>query len=352
VTGVTTTAPTRRLPAGRTALVLLVLLLAALVLGAAVGDVPLPPGEVARAVFHRLVPPLVAPPVDPLTSEFVWELRLPRVLLAALVGASLSVAGVALQGLLGNPLADPYTIGVSSGAAVGAGAAIFLGIGGALAGFALPLCAFAAALATMALVFALARVGGQLHTASFLLAGIVAGSFLWALTTLLLALKREAQSQILLWLMGRFSDADWQRVALLAPVALGAAALFAWAGRGLDAFSFGEDTARSVGVDVERFKAGILTLAALVTAVAVSVSGIIGFVGLVVPHTARQLIGPPHRPLVPVAALLGALLTVGADLLARTVRGNGEELPVGVVTALIGAPFFAYLLRRQTQRDG
>lgn len=336
----------RRFPAGRTLLVLLVLLALSVTLGAAVGDVPLPPGAVARAVGHRLLPGLVSAPGDPLAGEIVWDLRLPRVVLAALVGAALSVAGVTLQGLLGNPLADPYTVGVSSGAAVGAGAAILLGIEAAGGGLALPACAFAAALATMALVFALARTGGRLHTASFLLAGIVVGSFLWALTTLLLALAREDQGRILRWLMGGFGEATWSRVAVLFPFALAGIGIFALAGRGLDAFSFGEDTARSVGVDVERFKAGALGLAALITAVAVAVSGIIGFVGLVVPHIARRLVGPPHRPLVPVAALLGATLLIWADLLARTIR-PGEEFPVGVITALLGAPFFCVLLRKE-----
>lgn len=352
----------RRLPAGGTTLVLLILLFVVLVFSVGTGDVPTPPAQVVRAAFHPVLPGLVAPPAaqrvpaalggrimpGPEVSETIRD-RLPRVLLAALVGAALSVAGAALQGLIGNPLADPYTIGVSSGASVGAGAAIFLGIDAALGGLALSLCAFGAALLTMLLVFALARVGGRLHTASFLLAGIVAGSFLWALTTLLLSLKVETQNRLLLYLIGRFSEAVWPQVGTLALVTLAGIVLFTLAGRGLDAMSFGEDTARSVGVDVERFKVGVLALAALVTAASVAVAGIIGFVGLVVPHIARRLVGPPHRALVPVSALLGALLTVLADLLARTVRG-GEELPVGVVTALLGAPFFAFLLRRQMDR--
>ncbi len=337
----------RRLPAGPTMVVLGLLLLAALVTGASLGEVSLSPAAVARAVLHPVFP--FVPPADELTAGIVWDLRLPRVLLAALVGATLSIAGVSLQGLLGNPLADPYTIGVSSGAAVGAGAAILLGLGAAWAGLALPMMAFGAALLTMLLVFSLARVGGTLHTASFLLAGIIAGSFLWALMTLLLSLAQQEQRTILNWLMGRFTDADWPKIALIAPLTLLGTALFTVCGRGLDAFSFGEDTARSVGVEVERFKAGILALAALLTAASVSVSGIIGFVGLVVPHLARGLVGPPHRALVPVAALLGAALTVLADLLARLVL-QGQEIPVGVVTALVGAPFFCLLLRRQMER--
>lgn len=350
----------RRLPVGPTVLALLLLLGACVIAAVSRGDTRIPPGSVARSLGRHLLPRgWVAPPpdqpspVDPTlilpgaeVDAIVWNLRVPRVFLAALVGASLAAAGVALQGLLGNPLADPYIIGVSSGAAVGAGAALLLGIGGALAGFGLPLSAFAAALATMAVVFALARAGGRLHTASFLLAGIVAGSFLWAVMTLLLSLAGQEQREILNWLMGRFSDADWGKVALMAPFTLAGVAALIAAGRGLDAFSFGEDTARSVGVEVERFKAGILTLAALLTAVSVSVSGIIGFVGLIVPHAARALVGPPHRASLPVAALLGASLTVLADLLARTLR-PGQELPVGVITAIIGAPFFFFLLRRQ-----
>ncbi|MBC8104243.1 MAG: iron ABC transporter permease [Cytophagales bacterium] len=337
----------RRLPSGPTTLVLGLLLVLVLVLAASLGEVPLAPTAVGRAILHQIFS--FVPAADDLTTGIIWDLRLPRVLLAALVGATLSIAGVSLQGLLGNPLADPYTIGVSSGASVGAGAAILLGLGAAWGGLALPLMAFAAALLTMLLVFSLARVGGRLHTASFLLAGIIAGSFLWAVMTLLLSLAQQEQRTILNWLMGRFTDADWSKVALLAPLTLAGTVLFAVCGRGLDAFSFGEDTARSVGVEVERFKAGILALAALLTAVSVSVSGIIGFVGLVVPHLARGMVGPPHRTLVPVAALLGAILTVFADLLARLIL-KGQEIPVGVVTALIGAPFFCLLLRRQMGR--
>jgi iron complex transport system permease protein len=334
----------RRLPVTPTILFLALVLLGCVILGALKGDQPLPPGQVARAVLHPVLP--FVPPADDLTAGIVIDVRLPRVLLAALVGAALSVAGVALQGIIGNPLADPYTVGVSSGAAVGAGLAVLLGVAGAFGGLGQPLCAFSAALLAMLLVFALARVGGRLHTASFLLAGIVAGSFLWAIVTLLLSLARQEQRSILLWLMGRFSDATWGNVVLLAPVAVAGVVIFFACGRGLDAFAFGEDVARSVGVEVERFKAGVLALAALVTAVAVSVSGIIGFIGLIVPHAARSLVGPPHRGVVPVAALLGAALTVLADLIARTVL-PGEELPVGVVTALLGAPFFLLLLRRQ-----
>lgn len=338
------------------------LLLAALIGAVGVGEVRLSPTQVAVGIGHWALPSVVPlPPDTPARGDepgvasaevpgILGEVRLPRVLLAALVGAALAVAGVVLQGLTGNPLADPFLVGVSSGASVGAGLAILLGVEAALGGLALPLLSFAAALLTMALVFALARVGGQLQLAGFLLAGIVAGTFLSAMMQLLLSLAGQEQSRVLQFLLGYLGDATWANVGVLALVTTGGTIVAARAGRGLDAFSFGEDTARSVGVDVERFKIGVLALAALLTAVAVALSGIIGFVGLVVPHIARRLIGPPHGPLVPLAALLGATLTVLADLASRTLR-PGQPLPIGVVTALLGAPFFVYLLRRaQTNR--
>ena len=349
---------TRRLPLVPTLIALLAVLAASGVLAGVCGTVPFPLPVVARAFAAHIAPAIVAPPPampspsDPaqildsdLITDTLWQ-RVPRIALAALVGAALALAGAALQGILGNPLADPYTVGVSSGASVGAGAAIYLGIAAAGSGLALPACAFGAALLTMLLVFGLSRISGKLNTTGFLLAGIVVGSFLWSLTTLLLSIAHAEQRSILNWLMGRFDAADMRSVQILAPFVFAGLLIFWAMGKGLDAFSFGEDTARSVGVSVERFKAGVLALAALLTAVSVSVSGIVGFIGLVVPHLARALVGPAHRATLPVSALLGAILAVLADLLARTLR-PGEEIPVGVITALIGAPFFVGLLRRQ-----
>lgn len=332
----------RRLPTVPTLIALGILLVLALIGGALVGE-PLPPSAVARAVLHPVLP--FVPAADETTTAIVLELRLPRLLLAALVGAALAVAGTVLQSLLSNPLADPYTIGVSSGAAVGAGIALLLGIAGAWGGWGMPTLAFVTALLTLGLVLVLSRAEGRLHPDRFLLAGVVAGSFLWSVTTLLLTLAGQEQQSLLKFLMGRLTDAVWGNIALMAPlVAVGVACGIVFA-RALDAFAFGEEVARSIGVEVERFKIGALALAALLTAASVSVSGIIGFVGLVVPHLGRALVGPPHRTLIPVSAMLGALLTLLADLLARAVR-PGEELPVGVITALLGAPFFLVLLRK------
>ena len=279
-------------------------------------------------------------------GEIVWTVRLPRIIAAAFVGAALAVAGVGLQGLTGNPLADPYLVGVASGASVGVGLGVLLGIADLPGQPLLSLLALTCALLATALVFALARSGRQLSLSGFLLAGIVVGTFLAAIVNLLLTLARQDQSRILQKLMGYLDDAGWQQLAILAPVTIVGAFVLALCGKGLDAMAFGEATARSVGVDVERFKLGVLALIALLTACAVAVSGVIGFVGLVVPHLARALLGPPHRPLVPVAALFGATLLVLADQLSRSLI-PGVLLPIGVITALLGAPFFAGLLRRQ-----
>lgn len=285
-------------------------------------------------------------PANPEAATIVLQLRLPRILLAALVGMALSVAGVALQGLLMNPLADPYIVGVSSGAAVGAAIAITLGIGGILWGFGTAFLAFFFALLSMALVYFLSRVGGKVPVQTFLLAGIVVGSFMWALVNFLMFVSQgpdQGLQQVVTWVMGSFSDADWTRVDLSLPlILLGGIALLAMA-RELNVMAFGEDTARSLGVDPEQFKRRIILIASLITAAAVSVSGIIGFVGLVVPHITRRIVGPDHRILLPASALLGSSLMIIADTLARTIVAPGE-LPVGVITALLGAPFFCYLL--------
>lgn len=279
-------------------------------------------------------------------SVIVWQLRLPRMMMAAMVGMLLSVAGVILQGLLRNDLADPYTIGVSSGAAMGASAAVLAGWEARWHGFGVPLAAFVCAIAATVLVLGVARREGVLRVSVFLLAGIVVGSFMWSVVTLMLTLAGADVGRVLFWLMGSFADAEWTRVRLLVPfVALGMVGLRAMA-YGLNAFALGEESAAHLGFEVEKLKRWAIVLAALCTAAAVSVSGIIGFVGLVVPHIARRLFGADHRQLFWTAASLGAILMVWADTLARSVA-RPAEIPVGVITALLGAPFFVALLRRE-----
>lgn len=328
----------KRLPVVPVAVAALVLCVASVLIAVLVGERTLSLTEAWRALVTHHGEGVVV----------VWEIRLPRVVAAACVGAALAVAGVALQGLTGNPLADPYLVGVASGASVGVGLGVLLGVVDVPGQPLLSLLALACALGATALVFLFSRSGGQLSLSGFLLAGLIVGTFLAALVNLLLLLARQDQSRILQKLMGYLDDAGWPQLAVLAPVVVVGAAILSACGRGLDAMAFGEETARSVGVDVERFKLGVLALVALLTACAVAVSGVIGFVGLVVPHVVRALIGPPHRPLVPVAALLGASLLVLADLLARNVV-PGLQVPIGVVTALLGAPVFVSLLRRLNQ---
>lgn len=279
-------------------------------------------------------------------SVILWQLRLPRASMAALVGMLLSVTGVLLQGLLRNDLADPYTIGVSSGAALGAAAAVLAGWEARWHGFGVPASAFVCAIAATVLVLAVARRNGLIRVSVFLLAGIVVSSFMWSGVTLMLTLAGADMGRVLFWLMGSFADAEWTRVRLLLPfVLLGVTGLRAMA-YGLNAFALGEESAAHLGIEVERLKRRAIVLAALCTAAAVSVSGIIGFVGLVVPHLARRLFGADHRQLCWSAAVIGAALMVWADTLARTVA-RPAEIPVGVITAMLGAPFFVALLRRE-----
>jgi iron complex transport system permease protein len=259
------------------------------------------------------------------------------------VGVLLAAAGAALQGILLNPLADPYTVGVSSGAALGASIAFVLGFAGWLHGFGIPAMAFAFACAAMLIVYWLARTAGRVSIHSFLLAGVVVGSFLWAALTFVLTIAGQDLAMVIHWLLGSFADAPWSYVVMVLPFAvIGLGMLFAMA-RDLNIYSLGEETARHLGIETEPLKLVVIATASLITAAAVSVSGIIGFVGLIIPHLARRVFGADHRVLLPTAALSGAILMVLADTAARSLG----ELPVGVITAMIGAPFFLYLLRRQ-----
>ncbi len=346
-----------------TGCVLIAIILAfAFALDVSYGTTSIPVGCVARVVLSHVpfVGPDFAAGVPILDRNVVWLIRAPRGTLALLVGAMLAMAGVVLQGLLLNPLADPYTVGVSSGAALGAGIAILLGLAGLFGGFGVPAVAFVFAMGAMLAVYLLARSAGRMSIHSFLLAGIVVGSFLWALLSFVLARAAgdpaNVQSKIIFWLLGSFEGPaasgggsaaaldPWSFPRLAAPfAAFGIVSLFAFA-RDLNVFSMGEETARHLGIETENLKLIIIAIASLVTAAAVAVSGIIGFVGLVVPHMCRKVFGPDHRVLIPTAALAGATLAVFADLASRAILPP-SGLPVGIVTALLGAPFFLYLLK-------
>lgn len=273
----------------------------------------------------------------------VREIRLPRIMLAALVGASLAVSGTALQALLRNPLADPYVLGISSGAALGDILALW--IGGRIAEAA-PAAAFAGALATMVWVYLLGRRGGRLASYTLVLAGVVTASFLSAVILFVLTrLSSRDVRGVAFWLMGDLGAATGARLGLLAPLIVGATVALYWLAPDLNVLLLGEVEASHLGVDVARVETGVYILASLLTGLAVSVSGAIGFLGLMVPHLGRMLVGNDHRVLVPTAALGGAIVLVLSDTLARTIVAP-SELPVGAVTAIAGAPVFIYLLRR------
>jgi iron complex transport system permease protein len=272
---------------------------------------------------------------------------------AALVGAALATAGVLFQGLLRNPMADPYITGTSGGAALGATIAMMLPLGLAFSGFGLiPIAAFCGALATILLVYNLAKVGSKTPIVSMLLAGFVVSSMLTAVMSLLImtnsALLLKLHS-VFSFLMGSISVQYWSQIAVIAPLIIGGIIIARFFAFHLNAFSLGEEQAAYLGINVEREKILILAFGSLLTACAVSLSGLIGFVGLVMPHAVRLVLGPDHRLLIPAAALAGATFLVVTDTLARTVLAP-TELPVGIITALIGAPFFIYLLRR-TRRE-
>lgn len=334
-------------PSGRSRGVAAVVVLAcalvlALVAGVALGAVRVPPGEVIGAVA-RAVSGQSAGPAD----TVIVGLRLPRVLLAALVGASLALAGVLYQALFRNPLADPYILGVSSGAGLGATLALaVLGGGYAARSVGVPAGAFAGAAATMLLVVRLATRKGRLDPTSLLLAGVAISYTLAAVTSFVMVFERESMATVVFWMMGGLQRASWGHVSVLAVMfALGASVPLLYH-RDLDVMLLGDERAGQLGVSVERFKLLALGAASLVVAGAVSVSGLIGFVGLMVPHMVRLAIGPNHRVLLPASALAGGVVLVVADLLARVVLAPAE-IPVGIVTALAGGPFFVWLLVRK-----
>jgi len=292
--------------------------------------------------------------LDPVERAILLEVRLPRVLLAALLGGSLSLAGVVFQALLRNPLADPYVLGVSGGASIGGVLALVAGLGGGsvLAGLGVPVFAFAGAMGALFLIERIATVGGRLTVYTVLLTGAVFNAFSAALIYFIQSIASlEQLHAIVFYLMGRVPSLSPRGIGLLA-IAIGVAALaLVRTSRDYNALSLGEEGALQLGVPVESLKRRTFVLGSLLTALAVAVAGMIGFVGLVVPHILRLLFGPDHRLLLPAAFLGGAAFLVVADLVSRIAIAP-NELPVGVVTALVGGPFFLYLLRRRSASHG
>lgn len=312
-------------------------------LGVVAGSVALDPADTLAILGRRLLG-LDLTVTWPASAEtIVMELRLPRVLTAVVVGSGLAVAGAAYQGLLRNPLADPYVLGTASGAALGAAVAVLIPVRSLVLGFGLLQgLAFLGAVGAVVVVYRLSRIGGHGQMTSLLLTGYAVSSLLAAGLAMAMYVSGSGLRQIFSYLLGGFEASSWPRLASALPLVLGASLLIALRARALNGFLLGEEAAAHLGVDVRRERAILLGLATLATAAAVAVSGLVGFVGLVAPHVVRLVVGPNARLVVPLSALLGAALMVGADLVARLLG----EIPVGVVTALVGAPFFLVLLRR------
>lgn len=339
---------TRRRRTGAWLIGLTVALLVTGVVAVGSGAIGIAPLTVTRIIGYHLVG--VPGEVTWTLSEeaIVWQVRLPRVLLGMLVGAGLAVCGVALQAMVRNVLADPYLLGINSGASSGAAAAILFGAGAGFGQYALPTSAFLGALAASLLVFLIARTGGRVTSIRLLLAGVAVGYALYATTSFLIFASGSAEGarSVMFWLLGSLGLARWNALLTIAAVVvLGTILLLTVAGRRLDVLAIGDETAQTLGVSPDRFRMRLLVVVSLTVGILVSAAGSIGFVGLVVPHLARRIVGAPHVRVVPVAALLGAILLVWADVVARVLLAP-QEIPIGIITSLLGAPFLVILIRR------
>ncbi|GAB2538771.1 iron chelate uptake ABC transporter family permease subunit [Nocardia heshunensis] len=321
------------------------------VISAAIGQVPTSYGEVAGSVFHRMGLDWGPMPHHPAGYVTLWEVRFPRVVLAVLVGAALATAGALLQGVFANPLAEPGVIGVSAGAAVGAGTVIVIG-GAFAAAWSVAAGAFVAGLGTTALVYLLSRSGGRTEVVTLILTGVAINAFAGGLISFLLfKASPAARDQLVFWQMGSLNGATWQAVNVVWPLTLVGIAAAIWMAPRLDLLALGESAARHLGVDVERLRRNIIVVVAILATAGVAFTGIILFVGLIVPHLVRMLVGPGHRVLIPLSAILGAAVLVAADIGARALVHNAD-LPLGMITSLVGGPFFFWLLRRTRSRAG
>ncbi|AEV81322.1 ABC transporter permease [Actinoplanes sp. SE50] len=322
--------------------------LVAVTAGLAFGSVSLPPGGVAAELLNLIPGVRLHSGLSERDVAILMELRLPRVVLGLLVGAMLSLAGAAYQGAFRNPLADPHLLGVAAGAGLGVTAVLVLRPAGAAeAGLPIgvPAAAFAGALIAVALTWVLGAVGGRDRSpAALILAGVAVSAFLAAMQTYLLQRHVESLREVYSWLLGRLATAGWHDVLVVLPYTVLTAAIMLTQGRELDVLTVGDEEATSLGLHPQRSRYLLIVAASLGTAAAVSVSGLIGFVGIIVPHTLRLLAGPSYRSLLPLSVLFGAAFLTLTDLLAR-VAGGAAEIPIGVVTAFLGAPFFVVVLR-------
>lgn len=330
----------------------IILLIVSFLLCLGIGAVELPVKDIVMILLHKIpwIGDTITPTWSPAFEQILIKVRLPRIILGMLVGAALAIAGSGFQGVLRNPLADPYTLGVSSGASVGAAVLIFFGMQYSLVGaWTLPLVAFFTGIMTLWGVLSLARDGGKIPTNSLILSGVVMQSFLGAIVSFLTAMSKQTINEILFWTMGGLSFRGWSYTLMLMPYVVIGFVLIWNSARSLNLLALGERQAAHMGLRVERIKLITLIVSTLLTAAAVSVSGVIGFVGLVIPHMIRLITGPDYRLIVPLSAIGGAIFTMWCDTAARSILAP-TEIPLGVVTAFIGAPFFAYLLYRNKKQ--
>ena len=344
----------RTLPSALALFILSGVLFAVILISVSFGSIPIPIGAIAQILLNGTGIFHFTRQWDPTAELIIWQVRMPVVIGTALVGAALAVAGVLFQGMLRNPLADPYLMGTSSGAALGAAIAFVLPFDTVYGSFfsLTPVLAFVGAMLTVLFVYSIAHSDGHTPVVTLLLAGVVINAVLVALQTLILTLSPHAQfglQALFNWLSGGVSATSWPPIFVVGTIILVGIAFSLILSRSLDAFALGEEGATHLGLNVERRKFIIIIVGSLLTAAAVSISGLIGFVGLVTPHVMRLLLGPRHRLLLPASALAGAIFLTLADLLARVVIAP-SVLPVGIFTALIGAPFFLFLLR-SSKRD-
>ncbi|WP_018298109.1 FecCD family ABC transporter permease [Corynebacterium lubricantis] len=327
------------------------ILVAALVVtcfaGLILGPTSVPLRDTLSVLGHNLLNRPLPSDLDT-ANAIVWDIRAPRIILGVAVGAGLAVAGTVLQAVVRNLLADPYILGINSGASTGAALAILFGVGAGFGEFALQGSAFVGAALAAALMFAVARAGGRLTSIRLLMAGVAVGYALSALTSFLIFASDSAEGSrsVMFWLLGSLGLAQWNQVlvATLLVVVL-VTVILTLLGRNIDALTIGDDAALTLGINPDRLRAGLVILVCIIVGAVVAMAGSIGFIGLVVPHAARRLVGGAHRHLLPVAALLGATLLIAADIAARTLLAP-QEIPIGILTALVGAPFLLLLVRR------
>ena len=330
---------------------LAVLLLGGILISALVGQLPVTPAEVVGSLLRAAGIPNAWAPSDQIVESTLWVVRFPRIVMALAVGAALAAAGAVMQAVFGNPLAEPGVVGVSAGAALGAATAIVLGLS-AYGEFLVAVPAFAGGLLATLLVYLVSRANGRTEVVTLLLTGIAVNAFAGAgLAFVLFSTSAANREQIIFWQLGSLGGSLWREVVIVAVVAVAGVVVATLLGRRYDVLALGERNARHLGIDVERLRLISIVLVALLTGVAVAFVGIIAFVGLVVPHVVRMLLGPSHRSLIPVSAVGGATLLLFADLLARNLA-PGAELPIGLLTSLVGGPFFFFLLWRQRRQAG